>query len=488
MSCEYGNWTVRFPEVDGTSGPFEISPDEITLKMEDRKFDFCRAEFDVEIGEMMKPETNNDDGALSFAQAAEVCLNGHPVRVLHFRPDYVSYGNRGTYMELHDMQESLDSGIVDKHWDRVTLRNAYEHVFSKRDKNLIRDIKFMVPDELPSGQEIITTLTGEAAHEPSFFKGGRENYEKKFYEPENNERLLESYYALDFNKISPAQAIWELNDRFQMQTWVDSDYTLWVGMPENVSMLHVAASDDERVWRYRDDAVQIKHPRDPIFGVVVQGSWYDEPGIGGGEDSVEEVISWFGFAGVSEDEANGGAADVRAEGVAYFPDVDPEYGQLLTISDSNAKRDALPHVAQTYLYEEMKKQHSGSVELIPSLSGDQVSPMRALTVGDALHLVPEDKHFDGVVDATSGRMGNEPEDIGCGQFIHNEIYMVTGVTHNVSGGYWTVTADVAMFPDNDVEKYVRYFSPRTEEYLDEEDVWPDGRNPALHERFRIENF
>jgi hypothetical protein len=45
-----------------------------------------------------------------------------------------------------------------------------------------------------------------------------------------------------------------------------------------------------------------------------------------------------------------------------------------------------------------------------------------------------------------------------------------------------------MFPDKDVEKYVRYFSPRTEEYLDEEDVWPDGRNPALHERFRIENY
>ncbi|AGC34295.1 hypothetical protein HSTV2_26 [Halorubrum sodomense tailed virus 2] len=489
MTCTNPQWTVRFPMVDGARGPFEIKPRELTLRMERNSYDYARAEFPVEVGEAMKPHTREDDGKLRYSQYVHICVDGVPVHSLYFRPDFVTYGEHGTFIEFHDLQESMDSGIVDKHWSSVTLEEAYTYIFEKRKSDLITDIKFTVPDENLVGQARVDTLVGEQALEgrdERFFgtgltmddlegfgggalgrAGGQLNryinpFEKGKIDRDNTKELMDGYYAIDFEQISPATAIWKLNEMFNVQTWVDIDRTLHVGVPEAESIRHVAAPDDSRAWRYNSDGVNIKHPRDPIYAVLVEGEWVDEPGVG----TLDDIVSWFNQS--DED----GFGDVRAEGVAFIPGVDPEMGQTLKVKDTNAKRDSLGAVARLALYEQMKNQHSGSVQINPALSGGRFGRPESLRVGDALHIVPDDQWFDNP-GAESGELGDRPDNFNdfCGGFIHNEVYLVHGVTHSVTGSEWTMTAHVGMFPDFEAQSFVRYFDPRSGEYVSEEDVF-----------------
>jgi len=472
MRCE-NDWTVEIHGVND-GDPFEIRPVEMSLSMSRSEFDFCRAKFPVEVGEEMKPHTRYEGGALRNLKAADVLLDGQRVQRLLFMPDSVNYGNQYTHIEFHDLQKSMDDGIVDKQWETVSLYKAYKYCVDKVTNGLIDRPVFSVPQN----QE--TVLVGEAGLDFNFnddnadgkgfsikeireaggylnrwmFAGNVDDVEQN-----DTQKLADSYFAFDFNKVSPLKAIARLNKKFGLTTWTSTDGNLYVGFPEANPVHHLAAPNDERVWKYKDP--NVTHPREPVKSVIVEGTWMDDPRY---FDQVKDVVGWF------TNNDGSGVGDVIATGYATRTDID--YGLTFSIKNKDAKRDALPHVARAALREKMKKQNTGTVEIDPQLSGEQVSELNHLTPGDLLHLVPNDRYFNNP-GVDSGAIGtNYDIDDSCGGFVNNEVYLVTGVEHNVTeAGNWSVFADLGMYPDNPIKSTMFYFNPQSKEYLSEEDIF-----------------
>jgi hypothetical protein len=425
--------------------------------MSRQKYDFCRAKLPWEVGEEMKPHTRYEDGALYGLKPVDVCYNGNPIQRLMFRPDWVDYGDQFTHLQLHDLHKSLADGIVDIQRDTVKLKEIYKEIISSASNNLIPELtddNFTYPDSQ------LRTLYSERS---PLGLGG--HYRERPAKRDETKKVAESDYSIDFDQISPEKAIRRLNKKFRLKSWVNRQGELIIGLPETNFVRHVAAPDDERVWRYKDPS--ISHGREPIKKAVVEGAWVDEPGIGSIGDGVGEVVSWFN----GDDQ---GGAEVKAMGVAERQDID--YGSRFVVKNTKAKRNALPHVARLALKERMKQQNAGTVEIDPELSGTEVSNVVNLSPGDLLHLVPNDDYFENPT-ATSGVIGDSPEnhEAVCGSFVNNEVYLVTEVEHTVTEvGEWQVFADLGMYLDVEIKSYMSYFDPAAREWVDDSEIADDG--------------
>jgi hypothetical protein len=370
-----------------------------------------------------------------------------------FRSDWVDYGSEFTHLQLHDLHKALADGVIDEQRHTVTLEDIYQTVVESASNRLVDEVHFTVPDQQ------VRTLYG---NQSSSGRGGA--YRQQQAESGETKRVVESNYAVDFDQISPEKAIRRLNKKFNLKSWVNREGVLVVGLPEANTVRHVAAPNDERVWRYKDP--NISHGREPIKKAVVEGAWVDEPGFD------LDVTKWFN---------EGGTTDVKAVGVAERQDID--YGTRVVVKSTKAKRDALPHVARLALKERMKQQNAGTVEIDPELSGMKVSNVVDLSPGDLLHLVPYDDYFDNPT-ATSGVIGDSPEnhDAVCGGFVNNEVYLVTEVEHTVTeAGEWQVFADLGMYPDVEIESYMSYFDPAAGEWADDGEIAEDGLQGGFFE-------
>lgn len=480
MSCD-SQWTVRFHDKHG-DGPLEARPAEMSLQMSRVDYDYCRLKFPREVGDVMKQHTRYSSGALNGRIHADVCYNGDAVQRLMFRPDWVTYGHQFTHVKLHDLQKALADGTVDIQRDSIRLVDIYQEVVSAADNRLISHIKFSgLPEE--QVREIGTVRSRQS--DPAGATGGgsdrdwqdagsstsiesNRNYnhaaENSQYTDDEDgpddvvSETIDADFAVDFDSISPEKALTELNKKYNLRSWVDPEGILVVGLPEDSNIRHIAASDDERVWRYKEP--QISHNREPIKSVMVEGAWVDEPGLD------LDVTEWF-------DE--GGTDDVKAYGLATRNDVNS--GSTFMVNSSKAKRDALQSVAELALKEKMKQENAGTIEIDPAISGTRITDPITLRVGDRLHLVPPDELFYSATHST-GEIGDPPDhpEKVCGNVINNEEYIVTGVTHEVNNsGKWEMKADIALRPDPllPISTSVEYYEPEDDMWLTEGEFY-DG--------------
>lgn len=461
MACDH-DWTIQFLGVNNGE-PFEVRPVEMNLNQSRQEYDFCRAKLPWEVGQEIKPHTRYEGGAMYGYTPVDVCYNSTPIQRLVVRPDWIDYGSDFTHLQLHDLQKTLADGVVDMQRESAKLGDIYEEIVKASPNDIISEIRFLVPEEM----EIRGIGTFNAEHFPNWrikqLDGLRSDVKRitnpnkiNKIEASRTKTLLDSYYAIDFDEISPENAIQRLNQKYRLRSWVNPQGQLVVGNPEAHMMRHIAAPRDDRVWRYKDP--NISHSREPIKKVVVWGAWQDEPGI-------DLNSGWFD---------KGGTADVRAMGIAERTDIDS--GSRFTVKNTKAKKDALPGVAESVLRDRMKRQNSGSVEIDPDLSGNEISDVASLIPGDLLHLVPDDNFFDNP-GANSGEVGDGPvrSDEVCGEFVNNEAYVTTGVQHQVTNnGEWQVHADLGMYPDVEINSFMSYFDPKDEVWVKSSEIGEDG--------------
>jgi hypothetical protein len=447
MACD-SDWTIRFLIDDGN---FEVRPISMSMKTSRHEYDFCRAKLPSEVGEMMKPHTRFSSGKLYGLTKALVLHNDRPIHYFVFRPDWVDYGSEFTHLKLKDLHKALNNTVIDEKRGSVNLVDIYTQIKNKASDRFVTEIDFSVPDES------IRTVYGNVGVS-NLSDDSLQYNPTQLIERDDTKRAIESKYAIDFDEISPEMALRRLNSKFQVKSWFNSEGTLVVGLPSAKGIRHLAAPNDDRVWRYKDPS--ISHGREPVKKVIVEGSWVDEPGV-----DFSDALNWFD---------DGGMADVKAMGIAERTDI--EYGSRFTVKATKAKRDALPIIAKLALKERMKQQNMGTIEIDPALSGEEVSSVIDVEPGDLIQLVPNDEFFEDPT-AESGVVGDSPDypDKVCGDFINNEVYLISEVEHSVTeAGDWQVHLDMGMYPDVEINSFMSYFDPNNDEWVDNSEIGDDG--------------
>jgi hypothetical protein len=473
MACEdVSNWTIQFPWVPGEDGPYEIRPIQMSFKMNRRRYDYCRAKFPYEVGYSMKDSTDNPDRILHYQTIANVKYGGKTIRKLLFKPDWVDYGRKYTHIQLQDLHRSLADGSIDMKRSNISIFDAYEKIIKGAENDLIKGIRYNLPDGAtvlastdgntdvgdatpdvpPSVNEVHSNDDAGSPEEDNAIEDVSENTE--------GENAFQSVKIdeLDFEDVTPEDAIQKFNSIFSVQSWITDDRVLNVGIPEGGKDSHIAAPNDNRVWRYKDP--QTKPGREPIKTVFVKGKYADAPG-----HDLSDALNVLSDKGMK---------DFQAVGIATRTDV--PRGKSLTMADQNVKKEALEYTAKNALTEKMKDTDRGTVEIDTDNSGYDVSHPVDVSPGDTIGLVPHDKHFSNPT-ATSGVIGDKPPraDI-CAGFIHNRIYHISEIEHNYSkAGKYSVFLDLGIYPNmEDIKTSLVYYDPDNEKWIDASMVSEDG--------------
>ena len=496
MDCS-GDWTIKFigddAEVDnpvvGSSKEYddkvflELRPISLNLKLTRAGYDFARAKFPVEVANHIEAETESKDGGLYGLTVVALCYKGNVVKQLLFRPDFVTYDSDHTRMEFHDLHYTLESGSVNLSEEAITIYGAYSRVVEAASTDIIPPLEieknFQLPDNIPRiawGSDIPpVSFTGEGntrseeyeellnrgEYPPGYFRE-KDNESGPDFERNDTHLFVDSDNAVDFDGMTPQKAIEYLNQTFKVRTWVNREGELIVGLPEANDITHIASKRDSRVLRYKDPT--ISHAKEPIHAAYVEGPWADEAGIKDFGDLVDGLIVDPTEPIPDPDWDH----SIKLYGVAERTDVD--YGKQF-ITKTDASEDNLRAVARLALEQKMKNVHSGSVEIDPRLSGTSRTNVLDLRPGDKLNLVPNDKYFNNP-DADSGNVNDKPpQDEICGNFVSNETYLVNEVEHNFKkNSSWFVNADVAIFPDIEINTSVIVYNEEEREILNKDEL------------------
>jgi hypothetical protein len=452
MTCEnsINNWTVKIigaTEEDGLlqSGDFEFRPESLSIERNRNKYNYARVGIPQEVARTMRPQITHPDGGLSQHRRANILYDGSVHSILYYKPEWVTIGENTASMELHDRHKAADDGAVD--YRRInTVKGHYEDVISNINNQFVStysDFKndaFEIPDWKYNEE---TELRLRHLNFVSPPEGGAQS-DRAYGSPSE---LFDAKFRLSFDVASPQRAIERLNKVFGLRSWFEMDGNIAqikIGIPENDPTRFISAPDDKRVLRHKEP--QMTLPKAPIKRVMVENSG-----------------AW------AEGEAEQGEGEFRV-GVAERTDI--EDGDSFAISNTNAPTDNLPKVAKARMVEEYKKGRSGSVTLDPARSGSDGGSPENLSNGDYLRTIPEDNHFENP-DKKSGQPGNYADNLGegCGNFIYNTDYLVTGIKDRVEeSGRWTVDVDLTAQPDITMKSELRLYDPREDELVPDNQV------------------
>lgn len=458
MTCE-NEWSVRFPDVSGTGGPVEVVPLSFTFDSNWEEYDLCKLKFSQDVREMFDGNVALPEHEFGKRHIAELRYDGIPRHRLMYDPAEVTFGNNYLHIELLDLHRAMDTGVIDDNFYSLTVQDIYEKVFAVYEEatttQLIKKLSFT--DDLSGPHS--TTLPDEEIR-------ARSNY------------ILNTSTWFDFDQVSPATAIEELNENFSFQSWVTPDGVLHIGNREATDRVHVAAPDDERVWRWTDPT--IRFAKDRTKAVLVEGSWFDDPRIGKQEDNVRAIFSNLEPAG-----------QVRVQGMAWRPNV--EEGETVVITQDGVNSDNAAEIAENHLKHEDARL-TGSIGINPQASGRFTHPS-SVYVGDFLHVIPDDDHFMSPRKTTGSVLRNDTlthnADSDCKPGVNNVVLRISGVRHRVDqSGRWNIelNVDYYRFEDYDpIKSTVRYFDPTEDEMLEESDLF-EGIFEGFLSSSTIEDF
>jgi hypothetical protein len=462
MSCENSpEISFSFEDNQGNT-VLQIRPRSMQFDRNRNEFDYCTAEFSNEVAEHISPHLDEESDFLRRPLPVVLHIEGEPVYRLLWVPDGVRFTENEVHVDLHDPQKFLTRGVVDWKQNNVKLREAYEYVFAQRDTSgpqIFNDIKFTIPDEsytelrtryrksvfgyeFWSDSETEEILDEERAESPNYIESDDHSETIKRLEEENVINIIDGHYAIDFEKITPWEAITKLNEKFGVTTWAAPDGNLWVGARATTGVAHLAAPDDDRVWKLQN--FNVSPPRDPIVKYTIEGPWKTDPA-----DTPDEYLSDFA-------DLNTGTKDFRLHGVATRRDI--LFGQE-GFEQIDAKKDALEAIAKRKLVNKEREQWSGYIEIDPEQSGSVQSEARYTQIGDIVHTLPPEN--------------GDKEGSTCSSNIKDELYYVVGVQHSLNeSGNWGMRLDVVPILDgplspSEIETKIRYYDPSEKEYIEE---------------------
>lgn len=433
MACSLADTKLVFE-----SSGIEVIPFDVDFRTKRGKLDYAKARLTRTAGEYIAEQFDE-------FEPVRIEVDGHVIRRLMLVENPIKLGVDHAFLTLADSREILKRGVIDKVFHKATLGEVLDYIYEQTDdpNGVLIDARASDP-----GMEGIVTEDYQEKYEWFFatndyykiltteLEEWGDNVSHKALRFINNlTGLLGKEGGFDFNGITPAEALYEVEQQFGLESWVDDDGVLWIGKPDVMADLYFASgegSDTLRIKEYNvtEDAI-------PVAGVKIGGTY-----------TITMRSNYYGGPNRTLEKTK-----LQSWAVARW--TTKKNGRMIVLDSKKViKGEDLAIHALTRLLSEIYDSKGGNVVLNPLASSTVHGHPAAIRVGDHLAVV-----------------GNIHE--GCNQKIESDLFVVNGLHHRISSEVgWEITADVGKLVNPDeLEVDFWYFDPTNEEMLEPEEVY-----------------
>jgi hypothetical protein len=330
------------------------------------------------------------------------------------------------WLTLYDARKILSYGRISKTFDEVTLEDVAEYIVDNRDdpENVITGVRVL--DEETASE--ITQSRAETLIE--FWGGENADLSTGFLRYADLAAAFITRVAFrialtkvddggfDFEDVSPDAALRMVEDEFAVDSWVETDGTLWIGKPEGrpINLHGVPPNIEESGYSIAD--YNITKGVTPVTSVRLEGasSWkkQENPWVGPNAKLYPIAEAWL----------------PGEEGAAIAPD---EKVRLYEPA-------AVERRAEAMLIEAAKAERNGNI-VFNGLASEKQDELATMSVGDVLVVAPQIENY-------------------CHQQTEGGVFVVEEVQHKVNTRQgWRIVAEVAAIPD-EIETMAVWYDPR----------------------------
>ncbi|UBF22610.1 baseplate hub [Halorubrum tailed virus 25] len=160
--------------------------------------------------------------------------------------DSLEIGHREAWLKIYDARKILDSGILSNYFNEVEVGDVMDYILENREDpyNVITGWKAVTPETAEQSrqdaeEDVREFLLGADADAPQtglisgpLYNGIGALARFIGFMGKSQAMPYNTFRGLDFEDVSPNQAIAIMEDTFNFQSWVDNDGILWIGQPE----------------------------------------------------------------------------------------------------------------------------------------------------------------------------------------------------------------------------------------------------------------
>ncbi|QRV15019.1 hypothetical protein JMJ58_19245 [Haloterrigena salifodinae] len=432
MTCQYGGATVHFLKSGLEYDVFDLS-----TEAEKTRYSHARLTVRDEDGKEIAREAVD-------AEPVEIRISGTVQNRYLYPEESLKIHRENAKFRLYDARKILERGVLSEHFAEVNVGDVTDYIFENRDDphdvlTAIKAVnKSLLEEEKQDAQEdIVEAIHGSGSDAArSGWKGaindglaiaadflGRAGKTQGM--PHN------TYKGLEFDDISPNDALKMVENEFGFSSWVDNGGVLWLGLPAMKPSNRHAVSGLPTDKAYCMKEYNVVRGAHPVSVVKVNGETH-----------------WFG-GNTDGNVWNGGepSQELYPMAEAWVEDEDGEIasGKVITTDDPLKiwDLDSLEDAARNMLISATQDYRNGNI-IFNGMASEQKEKLAQMTVGDIIMVA------DYIEDH-------------CNNAAQGGSYIATSVQHKFSPRRgWSITVEVGSIPKS-IKTMAVYYSPDDDE-------------------------
>jgi hypothetical protein len=382
---------------------------------------------------------------------AEVARHNEPVVVsigdsiegrYLYSDDSLEIERNNAQFTLYDQLKILDRGVISQQFDEIEVGDVVAYIFNNREDphDVLTGWDSVTPDLLEQEKQDSEEDIAEA------IGGTNSDASRDGWKGVVNDGVGEAarwvgilgkskgmpynkFRGIEFDDISPNEALAKLGDMFSFTSWVDRNGKLWIGQPESVPTQRHAVSGltDDKTYAMKEYNVTSGSAKATLVRLNGETGWYG--GNMDGTFGAEPADRLYPIAEAWVEDENG---DV-AEGVTIAPDEPSPIWELSSLEDA----------ARNRLVRESMNYKNGNI-IFNGAASENKQELAQMEVGDVIMVADYIEN-------------------SCNEAVDGGSFIVTEVQHRVSArNGWKVTVQVGSVPDN-IETFGVYYNASDDE-------------------------
>lgn len=399
--------TIEFPRSDVTVRPYQGD-----IRAERRNFSHADFELSKEEGELVR-------NFVEQREPAYIVFDETRGRRMFYPPDGLSFKydlreNEKAELTLVDARKALQYGTINKIFGNTNLFEVVSYIHRNREDpfDVIKHFNF-VGENLgrtertaaftPGSEALLPDMIGDPADR--FVAQGASLVANLL---EMEEQAKEYYAGFEFKDISPLQALQIVTDEFGVNSWVDVDGVLHIGIDGTRGQVMGTIAGD--------DGIVLKR-----YSITQSSNVTDSVGIRGPYMTLDNKE----VAGVFELPGTGRQIQVLAEA-----ELEGFEGSMMALEAEKraTNLDSLRKSAERILIQEVMEDTEGSFQ-VNAIASEKTNVLGRIDIGDKI-----------IIDGSIREK--------CDENVVTGGFLITSVQHNFSTRRgWTITCDASRIPD-----------------------------------------